>query len=139
TPIAVPFQTPLVIVPRLVMFPCTTVGNVDDIDGTPPPSVTNTPLFPVAIDERVSAAVVYRIVLTPPNVVTPVPPCATVNVPVTSLPPNPTALDDKTPDALLWMIPAPNPNKSMFPVEVEPSVNVCLLVVARLPLPVIYV
>ena len=60
----------------------------------------------------------------PPNVVTPVPPLATVSVP-----------DERIPDAFVCTAPAPNPARTMFPVDGEPKVNVCLLVVAIVPLP----
>ena len=40
------------------------------------------PVVPFEMEERVSAAVVKRSVLLPPNVATPVPPCPTLTVPV---------------------------------------------------------
>jgi hypothetical protein len=80
--ITLPFHVPVVTVPKLVIFPCTAVGKVELIDGTPAGLVINTPSLPVTIDDNVFAAVVYSIVFAPPKVVTPVPPFATGNVPV---------------------------------------------------------
>ena len=57
----------------------------------------------------------------------PVPPFATVRVPVDTLPVE--SVDKAPPE---------NPDSLMSPVEEEPMVNVCLLVVARLPSPVMY-
>ncbi len=50
-PITLPFQVPDAIVPVDVILPCTALGNVDEIDGAPPPLVINTPLFAVAKPE----------------------------------------------------------------------------------------
>jgi hypothetical protein len=62
------------------------VGNVNPIEGTPVPFVTNTPLLPVIMDDKVFAEDVYNNVLTPPKVVTPVPPLNTGKVLVTFVP-----------------------------------------------------
>ena len=43
-----PCQVPVPIVPKLVIFPCTAVGSVELIEGTPNPLVINTPSFDVA-------------------------------------------------------------------------------------------
>jgi hypothetical protein len=51
-----PFHIPVAIVPKLVILPCTAVGKVVLIEGTPVPLVTSTPLLPVAIDDNVFAA-----------------------------------------------------------------------------------
>ena len=72
---------PDVRVPVPVIFPCTADGKVELIDGTPAPLVIKIPLFAVVIFERVSAAVVKRMVFVPPKVVRPVPPAATPSVP----------------------------------------------------------
>lgn len=59
------------------------------------------------------------------KLVTPVPPRVTGRVPVVSLP-----------EALVWSAPAPNPDRTISPVEALPNVRVCLLVVERIPVPV---
>jgi hypothetical protein len=51
-------HTPLAIVPSEVMLACTADGRVEEIEGTPPEEVMRVPLFPVTIEESVSAAVV---------------------------------------------------------------------------------
>jgi len=61
--IAVPFQTPAVTVPKLVMLPCTVLGNVVAMLGTPVPLVTNTPLLAVANADTTFAALEYNNVL----------------------------------------------------------------------------
>ena len=75
--------------------------------------------------------------MVPPNVVTPVPPLPTGRVPVTSDVRSTFELD-RTPEALECIIPAPNPERTISPVEVLPMVSVCLLVVAKVPPPVMY-
>lgn len=70
--------------PVRTMLSWTAFGKVEEMDGMPPAEVMRTPLFAVAIEERVSAAEVYRSVLVPPKVVTPVPPLKTVSTPVVS-------------------------------------------------------
>jgi hypothetical protein len=51
-----PCHTPVPMVPKLVIFPCTAVGSVELIEGTPPALVINTPSLPVVIDDNVFAA-----------------------------------------------------------------------------------
>jgi hypothetical protein len=62
---------------REVRFAPDTAGSVVESEGTPLLLVTRTALLAVAILLKVSAAVVYRMVLAPPNVVSPVPPLLT--------------------------------------------------------------
>ncbi len=56
TAIVVPFQVPEVIVPVLVILPCTAAGKVDEIEGTPVPEVINVPLLAVVISAIVLLA-----------------------------------------------------------------------------------
>ncbi len=44
--------------PVEVMFPCTAVGSVEEMEGAPAPDVMSVPLFAVVMEESVSAAVV---------------------------------------------------------------------------------
>ena len=54
--IMVPFHAPFVIVPVWVIFPCTAVGKVLPMLGTPPLLVINTPLLAVVKPVIVLAA-----------------------------------------------------------------------------------
>src|SRR3989344_5062184 len=100
------FPSPTCELVNPVRFAPETAGRVVDMDGTPEPSVTNTPEFAVAILERVLAAVVYTMVFV-----------------------SPTEVEERTPEALLWITPAPNPERTMFPLFPPPNVSDCLAVV----------